>query len=148
MIELILASCLVINGETYCKSTVEQPSSSSREIIIEERQITVPIYVLKSSEMNDVRYENVVFDFQTPFEANNCAESMLYLLEGSIQGVDTKCALMVQAAFGEDFQPNTSLAENVFRLWAHRVRNVLKRSVVLPGGLTTRLQITTGLVTE
>lgn len=159
MFEFLIAGCIVFQNEVYytddatptsqCQVIDEHPTNSS-SIQLEDRTkvMQVPIHQLNPTTMTDPRYAEIVFTFETVYDANNCLESMVYLLEGEFAGNDVKCAKMVHEVFGNEFGSNPAVTENVIRMWAHRLRSYLKRPVVIPGGVQRRLESLTGLTGE
>ncbi len=151
MFEILLASCLIIDGAEYCQTgSQQQVIQENRQEIIEHRQVITnpqPIHVLDTSSMSDPRYGSVFFQFQSTKGANDCVESLLYILEDRPQSFKDQCAHQVISAFGDDFKSDKTVQTNVFRMWGHYVRNVLKREPLLPKGLDRRLEALTGLTT-
>lgn len=154
MLEFLIASgCMLINNVQYCPQTpTEHPQtipSNDQQMQINEGEFNQPLHMLNTVEMDkDQRYGQVWFSFNTPYDANNCAEALLLVLENKEQRSDSICDDRVLQAFGKDFAPNSKVAENVFRMWAHHVHGVLGRDPVLPLGLDRRLGQTTGLRTQ
>ncbi len=154
MIEILIASCITVNGIRYCpepqSSTPVVPQGNEiieQENVIQEEvmEVNVPIHQLKTQTMTDPKYGRIVFTYTTPKAQNDCAESMLFVLEGREQRGDSTCADMVTAVFGQDFTANSVIAENVFRMQANYTYSYLKRHYVLPLGLERRLTTVTGL---
>ncbi len=154
--------CLVIEGIEYCRKQEDTPTIQQNQEIetIQQNQeietipetITpvsdAPIYQLNPETMEDPRYAQVYFTFNSVKTQNDCIESLLLVIENLPQRGNTICAETVSNAFGDEFITNPTVRENIFRMTAHYTRSVLKREFKLPLGLERRLTTATGLVIE
>ena len=154
--------CLVIEGIEYCRKQdqptpqQEQPIPQQEQPIPQQEQkieiptpiYSAPIYQLDPETMQDPRYAQVFFTFNSVKTQNDCIESLLLVVENLPQRGNTTCADTVTAAFGDEFITNPTVRENIFRMTAHYTRSVLKREFNLPLGLERRLTSATGLILE
>ena len=145
--------CLVVEGIEYCRKQEDTPTiQQNQEIETIPETITpvsdAPIYQLNPETMEDPRYAQVYFTFNSVKTQNDCIESLLLVIENLPQRGNTICAETVSNAFGDEFITNPTVRENIFRMTAHYTRSVLKREFKLPLGLERRLTTATGLVIE
>ena len=145
--------CLVIEGIEYCRKQEDTPTiQQNQEIETIPETITpvydAPVYKLNPETMEDPRYAQVYFTFNSVKTQNDCVESLLLVIEKLPQRGNTICAETVSNAFGDEFITNPTVRENIFRMTAHYTRSVLKREFKLPLGLERRLTSATGLVLE
>ncbi len=142
--------CLVIEGIEYCRKQDQPTTQQYKPTTQQDRKIEIntPIYKLDPETMQDPRYAQVFFTFNSVKTQNDCIESLLLVIENLAQRGDTACADTVIAAFGDEFITNPTVRENIFRMTAHYTRSVLKREFKIPLGLERRLTSATGLVVE